>query len=126
MEEVENHIRGWLLSQSDFTLLFLDQDAVVAVSGFSRRQVFLGTDLVQGWILDVIAIDLHRQGQGLASDVYAGTFDAMKQADPDRVVVSARIHTQNLASRSAAIRAGIHALRPISAEYWEFLGTTPP
>jgi len=124
-EEVENHIRGWVLSRSDVTLLFTEQAELVAVSAFSRRNVDMRTAVVPGWLLDVVAVDLHRQGEGLASEVFAGTFEAMKMADPDRVVVSAKVHDQNLVSRSAATRAGITALRPLADGYWEFLGTTP-
>ena len=123
VEEVENHIRGWLLKHSEHTVLFSDDEQLVAVSGFSRRDVSIVLETIPAWHLDVVAVDLDRQGAGLANEVFIGTFHAMTEMDPGRRIVTARIHTRNLASRSAANKAGIHAFRPETDDFWEFVGT---
>ena len=127
--EVENHVRGFVLSNSENVVLFEDGGELLAVSAFGRTTI--GIPLLEPrsqpcWHLDLIAVALSRQSQGLSKDVYAGTFDSMRNLDPQRFLITGLIHEDHSASLKAAQKVGLEPFIPVGDGYWRVLGEVPP
>ena len=128
-DEAQNYVRAWVLSKSAHTIVFKDADGqIVGVSAFSPR--LIGLPLVQpvehpAWHVDVVAVVRRLQGNGFAQQIFAGTFEAMQQCGPDRILATANVHRNNARSLSACAKAGLHALMPLDDHYWILLGEVP-
>ena len=127
--EVENHIRGFVLSNSENVVLFEDEGELLAVSAFGRTTI--GIPLVDPrhqpcWHVDLVAVTLDRQSQGLSREVFAGTFERMRELDPQCFLITGLIHENNLASLNAAQKVGIMPFTPAGDGYWRVLGEVPP
>jgi hypothetical protein len=124
-QEAENYVRAHALRRSQHCLAFRDSGALVAVSAFSPT--VLGLPLNQPvdqpvWQLDVVAIALNHQSQGLSSEVFQGTFEVMRQLDLERDAVTAYVHQQHAHSIRACASAGLQPLMPVNGHYWLLLG----
>lgn len=127
-EEAENYVRGSVLRRSEHCLAFRDAGELVAVSAFDPST--LGWPLNQPvdhpvWHLNVVAIALAHQSQGLSAEVFESTFEAMRQIDASRDVVTAFVHESHVASLNACARVGLEPLKPIDDDYWLLLGPLP-
>ena len=127
-EEVENHIRGWVLRQHEHVLTFRHAGELVAVSAFDPR--FVGLPLVRpidqpAWHLQVVAVRTESQGAGLVSEVLAGTFAAMQSVDTSRVLITATAHRENAKSLRVCAKVGLTWFRDIDEHYVELLGEVP-
>lgn len=129
IEETENYVRGWVLREATHVLAFRDRaGALLAVAAFDEHAV--AVPLVEpveqpAWLLRVIAIDLEHQRTGLSAQVFAGTFEAMREVDHDRVLVIARAHRRNRASLAACKSVEMLPFRAIDEHYLELLGEVP-
>jgi RimJ/RimL family protein N-acetyltransferase len=129
IEEAENYVRGWVLSNAQHVLTFRDTGGrLLAVSAFDERVI--SVPLVApadhpGWHLQVVAIDLEHQHRGLARDVLDQTLDAMHELDPERVLVTAHAHRDHRASLKVCANAGLVRFIPKDADYWILLGEVP-
>jgi RimJ/RimL family protein N-acetyltransferase len=129
IEEAENHVRGWLLSNAKYALAFRDEEGhLVATSAFDERVI--SVPLVApvdhpGWHLQVVAIDLEHQRRGLSRQILAQTLEAMHEFDPTRVLVTANVHREHRASLKVCARAGLTRFIPKDDQYWTLLGEVP-
>ena len=129
VREAENYVRVYALGHANWVLAFRDEaDELVAVSAFDPRVIEI--PLVapvehDGWHLQVVAIALPYQGQGLSAFVYSETFAAMREVSQQRELVTANVHSLHTASRRAAARAGLDTLVPIDDDYIRLLGVVP-
>jgi RimJ/RimL family protein N-acetyltransferase len=129
VEEVENYVRAWLLREAEHALAFRDDGGdFIAVAGFDPRTIFV--PIVEpvahpGWHLQVVAVRLESQRQGLSQEVFSGTFAAMREVDPGRVLYTATAHRENTASLRAAALAGLLPFRRKDEHYVELLGEVP-
>jgi len=126
VEEVENYVRGALLRQPDMHILaFREAGELAAVAAFYRRIIGLPIlDPVdqQAWHLEVVAIRLDRQGQGLSSAVLQQTLEAMRVMDSDCILITGLVHCDNDGAFTACSRVGIKKLVQRDEHYWLVLG----
>lgn len=82
---------------------------------------------VPGWLLQVVAVRLDEQRNGRSTEVFEGTFEAMRTLDGTRAVIRANVHKDNAASIKACKKVGLIELMPLDGEgpYWVFLGRVP-
>jgi RimJ/RimL family protein N-acetyltransferase len=129
IEEAENYVRGWVLSNARHVLAFRDGEGhLVAVTACDERVV--SVPLVApadhpGWHLQVLAIELSYQRQGLSRDVLARTLDAMREIDPARALVTAHVHKDHDASLRSCAQAGLTRFFLKDDDYWVLLGEVP-
>jgi hypothetical protein len=136
VQEVEFYVRFQALKRARRTVLFRGRGkALVAVSAFDARRVkypVLGHQWWDGWQLQVVAIRLRDQGTCLAdgtriSDyVLSKTYQLMREEDPERRYVTARVHEKNKRSITAADRLDLAPAMPDPEHpgYWIMLGPT--
>lgn len=129
IEEAENYVRGFVLREVEYTFAFRDDDdQLVAVSAFDRRSIVVPpADPVEhpAWQLQIVAITLGLQRQQLCREVFEMTFDAMRAADPKRVLVAAHVHNEHRASRRACEAVGLEYWFPKDDTYTILLGEVP-
>lgn len=129
--EVENYVRGHVLGRATHSLAFREKSELIAVAAFDPKTIELARAVdplrMRGWKLQVVAVARERQRQGLSGDVFAQTFEAMREQDPTRGVVQADVHVDNDASLAACERAGLVRVMPIPPEhsYWLLMGKVP-
>jgi RimJ/RimL family protein N-acetyltransferase len=125
-EEAENYVRGWVLGQALHTLAFREEDgALLAVSAFDPRVIavpLLEPIEQPAWHLQCVAVRLEDQGRGLSEAIFRQTLSAMREMDPDRILVTANVHKRNLASLRACEKAGFSVFRSHGHSYVELLG----
>jgi hypothetical protein len=127
--EVENYVRGWVLRRAQYVLAHRNEaGTLLAVSAFD--ETVIGIPLVSpldhpGWHLQVVAISLDHQNQGLSQEIFASTFNAMRQLDVDRVFVTANVHREHVMSHRACARVGLTPWIPLDDAYWILLGEVP-
>jgi RimJ/RimL family protein N-acetyltransferase len=130
VREAEDYVRGFVLGHATWVLAFRDeQNELVAVSAFDPRiiEVPLAQPVAhEGWHLQVVAIALQHQAQGLSRMVFEQTFEAMRDIAGHRVLVTANVHRAHTASRRAAARVGLLTLLPLDDDYLILLGQVPP
>ena len=128
IEEVENYVRVSVLSAALWTVAFRDEAGKLsAVSAFDPVpiEVPLCNPVENpGWKLQVVAVALDHQTQGRCREVYRETFAAMREADPQRLLVTANVHRQHAVSLKAAASAGLTLLMP-GDEFHLVLGEVP-
>lgn len=127
IREVQNHTRAWLMDYSEHIILFTENGALIAVSAFSATTIAIPlVDPIDqpAWFLDLVAVSLHRQGNGLSSEVYQRMFSVMRDRDPERILVTGLVHEQNTASLRAARKVGIDPFIPVGDGYLRVLGET--
>jgi len=128
-EEAQNFIRGAMLYQPDsYHLAFREDGELVAVSSFYKRSWPIPPPGPErpAWHLDVLAVACDRQRAGLSREVFEGTFEVMREADPDRVLVSGFVHRQNLIAYDACTAVGMTMWTPRDDEYVIVIGEVPP
>lgn len=131
-EEAENYIRASLLRHARHVLALRDElGELVGVSAFDERNILLPINtrtatIHPSWHLQVVAVRVDLQGQRLVDEIFELTFDAMRQADTERIIVTARVHRKNLPSLKACARHSIDPLREVDDHYLELLGEVPP
>lgn len=124
---VENYVRARVLHAALHTLAFRDGDELVAVSAFDPIdiEIPLVEPIAQpGWKLQVVAIRLQRQRNGHSREVYKQTFEAMRELNPARSLVTAQIHRLHTGSMTAANRAGLD-LFLTGTEFHTMVGELP-
>jgi RimJ/RimL family protein N-acetyltransferase len=130
IREAEDYVRVSVLSHATWVLAFRDDDdALVAVSAFDPRVISIPLNEPVdhlGWHLQVVAVRLDRQRERLSQEVFARTFAAMREIAPERLLVTAHVHREHRASRTAAERAGLELLVPKDDHYWLLLGEVVP
>jgi RimJ/RimL family protein N-acetyltransferase len=130
VQEAENYVRAFVLGHATWVLAFRDeQEELVAVSAFDPRivEVPLAQPVAhEGWHLQVVAIAVEHQRQGVSRAVFDETFATMRDIAGHRVLVTANVHRDHVASRTAAERVGLLPLVPIDEHYWMLLGKVPP
>jgi RimJ/RimL family protein N-acetyltransferase len=126
VELAEEYARVWALRISDHVLAFRDDDGeLIAVSAFSRGAIdipFIGGAEHPAWYIEVVAIAVDHQRQGLSQDVFVGTFEIMQELDPTRILVTGKVHKDHSASRKACAAVGMHGLFEENDGYWIVLG----
>ena len=127
--EAETYVRYWVLRQAQYVLTHRDEHgSLVAVSAFDEAVIGLPlqspTDHA-GWHIQVVAVGVEYQNQGHSAQVFASTFDAMRQLDPERVFVTANVHQDHVISNRTCARAGLTRWIPLDAVYWTLLGDVP-
>jgi RimJ/RimL family protein N-acetyltransferase len=129
-EEVENYIRGTLLHQANnYTLTFRAEDQLVAVASFYKSTIGLPLAYPAdhpSWHLDVVAVTLQHQGSGHSLEVYQKTLQAMRDIDPDPILLTAFTHVDNHAAIESAKQIGLTPLCPRDDIYWILLGELVP
>jgi hypothetical protein len=128
-EEAQNFIRGAMLWQFDsFNLAFRENGDLVAVSSFYRRTWPIPPPGPErpAWHLDVAAVSVERQRSGLSREVFTETFAVMREIDPERILVSAFVHRENLAAYGACAAVGITLWTPRDEDYVILIGEVPP
>jgi hypothetical protein len=129
IEEVENYVRVSVLRAAVWSVAFRDEKGkLAAVAAFDPVpiEVPLCNPVVNpGWKLQVVAIRLEYQAQGHSQMVFRETFEAMREANPDRILVTASIHRKHTASLKACERVGIAPFLPKDEHYWIALGEVP-
>lgn len=127
--EAEAYVRGWALRHAEHVVSHRDEaGTLVAVSAFDETVV--GIPLRSpldhpGWHLQVVAINREHQNQRLSPDVFAGTFEAMRDLDPNRVFVTANVHRNHVVSQRACAGAGLLPWFLRDQDYWVLLGEVP-
>lgn len=126
--EVEDYVRVSALRHAIHIVAFRDEArGLVAVSAFDPVTIELprcSPIETPGWKLQVVAICLQHQAQGRSEEVFQQTYDAMREVNPDRALVTARVHREHQASRAAAERAGLTLLMT-GDDYHTVLGEVP-
>lgn len=129
VEEVENFIRHWVLRKTPHVLSFRAADGeLAAVAAFERRNIYVplvDPELHAGWHLQVVAVRLEDQSNGLSRDIFTGVFEAMRQHDDERILYTAHVHRENGASIAACAKVGLDLLHPKDDHYWVLLGEVP-
>lgn len=129
LEEVENYIRGALLRQPDmYMLAFREEGQLVAVSAFYKRTIGLpALDPIDhdAWHLEVMAVRLDRQGQGLSREVLDQTLAVMLEADPERVLIVGVAHRDNTPAFAAGAQIGLIKFVQQDEHYWVLVGELP-
>jgi hypothetical protein len=128
-EEAEIWIRntGLLYEPGTFNLAFRADGVLVAVASFYRRSWPIPPPADRpAWHLDVMAIHRDRQRAGLSAEVFAGTFEVMREVEPDRVLISGFIHRLNFAAYAACSAVGITLWTPRDEDYVIVIGEVPP
>jgi RimJ/RimL family protein N-acetyltransferase len=133
VQQAELYVRAWVLREAlPLVLTHRNEDGeLVGVSAFERTVVGLPPATPEdpvdhaGWHLLVVAVALDHRGSGLSQEVFAGTFEAMRQRDPDRYLVTANVHHQHHVSLRACANAGLTLWRPLDRDYWTLAGTLP-
>jgi hypothetical protein len=129
VEEAQNFVRAWMLSRTQHCLMTRGEARrLIAVAAFDPRVI--GLPLVRpidhnAWHIQVLAVSLPFQAHGLAASIFDQVFAAMRQLDPDRVLVTANVHRDNHHSLSACSKVGITPLVPVEEAYWLLLGEVP-
>jgi RimJ/RimL family protein N-acetyltransferase len=125
-QETENYVRFWVLRRARYVLCHRDESsALIAVSAFDENLIAMPVISPldhPGWHLQVVAITVGHQNQGLSQEVFKGTFDAMKHVDPDRVFVTANVHQDHAFSRRACEKVGLSPWIRLDDAYWILLG----
>jgi RimJ/RimL family protein N-acetyltransferase len=125
-QEVENYVRGWVLSKARYVLAFRDEEGeLVAVAGFNRTKETIGgpePEVVDAWKLEVVAIRSDRQQQGLSREVFAGVWEAMREVNDYFNHVVASVHRDNKPSRQACANVGLHTHIDGGEDYVSLLG----
>lgn len=141
--EAEYFIRQRAIAETYRTLVFRDHDGLVAaVSAFDKRGVRpneAAKFVHDGWLLQVVGVRRDLQGGRVESDVascpgtmrvseyvFRKTFERMRELDPTREVVTARVHEENRRSIEAARRVGLERTVREDADYWRMLGKADP
>lgn len=126
VREAEAYVRYSVLRRAQYVLSHRDDSGtLVAVSAFDA--IVIGIPLLspldhRGWHIQVVAIAVDFQNQRLSQEVFAATFDAMSQLDPDRVFVTANVHGNHVMSNRACATAGLTPWVPLDDAYWTLLG----
>jgi hypothetical protein len=123
--EAQDHARVWSLTTADHALAFRDDNGVlIAITAFSRGEIeipLLGGTEQPCWDLQVLAIALDHQRQGLSEEVFLGTFAAMLELDRSRMYVRGRVHKDHHASRRACACVEMHGAYE-DPPYWVVVG----
>ncbi len=130
--EAENYVRASALGHSEHVLAMRNDDGLlVAVSAFTRRDIEIvpvaqPTQQV-GWHLQVMAVRLEHQRQGVCGEAFALTFEAMRELDDRRGLITAHVHKDHGPSLAACEKVGLERLMPLGQDedYWVLLGTVP-
>jgi hypothetical protein len=106
VKEVEEYVRVKALHYSQNCRAFREKEGgeVVAFSAFGRREVhipLLGGTPEPCWHMDVAAVSLDRQRDGLSHEVFESTFATMRELDSGLAFVTAWVHKDNVASVKA-------------------------
>jgi RimJ/RimL family protein N-acetyltransferase len=129
VEEAENYIRGWALSNAQHVLTFRDeQGLLVAVTAFDERIISVPRVAPiehNGWHFQVAAVSLEHQGRGLSNQILTATLAAMHELDEQRVLVTAHAHREHHLSLKACERVGLSKYLPLDDHYWILLGEIP-
>lgn len=129
IEEADNYVRVSVLRHAAHVLAFRDAARdLVAVSAFDERTIAVPLAAPvdhPGWHLQVVAIRVEDQRKGLSQLIFQETFAAMRELDPERVLVTAHAHKDHFASISACRQAGIEAFYMKDDDYWMLLGEVP-
>jgi acetyltransferase (GNAT) family protein len=127
--EVENYVRGTLLRQPDTRILaFREEGELVAVSAYYKRTIgvpALNPTEHDAWHLEVVAIRLDRQGEGLSHEVIEQTLRAMREEDPGRVLVTAVAHRDNIGAFAACAHFDLLQYVQQDPDYWVLVGELP-
>lgn len=125
-------MRGSVLGHSEYVLAMRDeQGLLVAVSGFKRRLVEIvpvAQPIQQpGWHLHVMAVRLEHQQQEICGQAFVHTFDAMREIDDTRSLITAHVHKNHRPSLAACEKVGLEPLVPLGQDqdYWILLGRVP-
>lgn len=129
IEEAENYVRGFVLRRAENVLAFRTaENELVAVSAFDERTIhvpIVNPVAHDGWHLQVVAIDCDHQKRQLSRQIFEATFAAMRDRDPSRVYVTARVHKDHSNSAKACDAVGLSLLRPNDEHYLILLGEVP-
>jgi hypothetical protein len=138
--EVEEYVQRVAVGSAYRTLTFRDSDGKLrGVTAFDKRAVQLGRVVHSGWHLQVVALAADFRGRLAHSDIegtkdlmpaseylFRRTFVEMRAIDPDRQLVTARVHDDNLRSVAAARRVDLLRTERETDDYWLMLGTADP
>jgi hypothetical protein len=138
--EVEEYVQRVAVGSAYRTLTFRDsQRKLRGVTAFDKRAVQIGRVVHAGWHLQVVALAADFRGRQVESGIagtqspmaaseylFRRTFVEMQAIDPDRRLVTARVHDDNLRSVAAARRVDLLRTERESDDYWLMLGTADP
>lgn len=130
VEEVENYVRWWVLDDAQYVVAGRDDGGrLAAVAAFDERVI--AVPLVApidhpGWHLQVVAIRLDLQASRLFDEVIETTFRIMRSIDPERILVTARVHGANRESLRACARHDLDPFVGLNDDYVDLLGEVPP
>lgn len=138
--EAEHFIRTRALASTYKTLVFRAPDrTVAAVSAFDRREVGAGRRQLAAWHLQVVGVrrDLQRTiveseiagcptEMRVSEYVLRKSFERMIEIDPERVLVTARVHEDNRPSIVACARVDLQRTERERGPYWRMFGEADP
>jgi hypothetical protein len=125
IQEVENHIRAWVLECSEHVLLLYEDDVLIGLSAFSRTTIIIPShdpSHQPAWKLDLVAIALDHQSRGISYELYQRTFSLMNELDPERRLVTGAIYEKNHASLASALKVGLIPTKRDDSGYLRVLG----
>jgi ribosomal protein S18 acetylase RimI-like enzyme len=128
-EEAEDYIRTRVIREAEVVLAYWDPPGnLVAVAGFSRRAIWVPLSEPQenpGWHLLVLGVLSDRHGEGIGLTVLSDVYKEMSQIDPSRVLVTAMVHEDNVASRRMCQKIGLLPFEAADPGYLLLLGEIP-
>jgi hypothetical protein len=134
---VQEFIRRRLVHCQAALIFRLPEGRIVAASGFRFGEA--GPARVPCWHLEVVGVSTAHHGRPVFNDFSSGpptlrisecvlrtTFERMRQLDPTRQLVTARVHDVNMRSIRACARVGLCRQGEPDGGYWEMTGDVDP